>query len=74
MLVVNDLGLEQTVDFPTKGQNILDTFFTNQPSLINLCKPVPGIGDHTIVFTKYDVTINDWFPMQHTLTATSSVS
>jgi hypothetical protein len=49
---INDLGLEQTVDFPTRGQNILDTFFTNRPSLINLCKPVPGIGDHTIVFTK----------------------
>lgn len=49
---INDLGLEQAVDFPTRGQNILDTFFTNRPSLINLCKPVPGIGDHTIVFTK----------------------
>lgn len=44
------LGLEQLVDFPTRKDNILDIFCTNQPSLITKIKSIPGISDHNIVF------------------------
>jgi hypothetical protein len=37
-----DLGLIQSVNFPTRGQHLLDVFFTNRPSLINRCEPIPG--------------------------------
>ena len=45
------LARTQIVDFPTRGHNILDIHATNRPSLIVLCNPVPGIGDHEAVFT-----------------------
>jgi len=47
-----DLGLEQVVNFPTRGQNTLDIFLANGPSLISKCKPIPGISDHDIIFTE----------------------
>jgi len=47
-----DLGLEQVVNFPTRGQNTIDIFLTNRPSLISKCKPIPGISDHDIIFTE----------------------
>jgi len=37
---IEDYGLTQIVDFPTRGQNILDIFATNHPSLVTACKPV----------------------------------
>ena len=33
--MIQDLGAEQMVDFPTRKDNILDMFVTNQPSLVN---------------------------------------
>jgi len=30
--------------------NILDIFFTNRPSLVRKCYPLPGISDHEIIF------------------------
>ncbi|XP_052224149.1 uncharacterized protein LOC127839803 [Dreissena polymorpha] len=47
---VMDAGSEQMVDFPTRGNNTLDLFLTNRPSLIERCKPLPGISDHEAVF------------------------
>ena len=43
---IEDYGLTQMVDFPTRRQSILDIFITNHPSLVTDCKPVPGISDH----------------------------
>ena len=43
-------GFIQIVDFPSRGNNILDVFSTNRPSLINTCYPLPGISDHEIIF------------------------
>jgi len=40
------------LNFPTRGQNTLDIFLTNRPSLISKCKLIPGISDHDIVFTE----------------------
>ena len=42
-------GFTQIVDFPTRGNNILDIFCTNRPSLINVCCPLPGISDHEAI-------------------------
>ena len=48
--MLQNCGLEQSVTFPTRHQNILDLFLTNRPSLINRCSPIPGLSDHDAVF------------------------
>ena len=35
--------------------NTLDLFFTNRPSCINKCQPIPGISDHEIVHVDTDI-------------------
>lgn len=47
--MINQIGIEQIVDFPTRKDNILDLFCTNQPALITKIKTIPGISDHDIV-------------------------
>lgn len=47
--IIQELALEQVVDFPTHQENILDLVLTTHPSLVNKCKPLPGLGDHDIV-------------------------
>ena len=47
--VASDLGLEQMVDFPTRGDNTLDLIFTSHSSYQERCKPLPPIlaeSDH----------------------------
>ena len=51
--VTNDRSLTQIVDIPTRKENILDLFFTSNPSLINLMVTAPPLtqtADHDIVF------------------------
>ncbi len=43
------------VDFPTRGENTLDLFLTNRPSLINRCQGLPGISDHDVVFVDSNI-------------------
>ena len=43
-------GLEQIIDFPTRGDSILDIILTNRPSLINSCSSLPALSDHDVVF------------------------
>jgi len=43
-------GLEQTVTFPTRGDNTLDIIITNRPTLTNRCECAPGLSDHDIIF------------------------
>ena len=47
--LMDDYSLEQVVQEPTRGKNILDLCFTNQPSLVNKVNIVSGISDHDIV-------------------------
>ena len=54
---VLEFGFVQIVDFPTRGQNILDVFFTNHPSYEYTCQPLAGISDHEIVYTTSSVDI-----------------
>ncbi|XP_052690219.1 uncharacterized protein LOC128168147 [Crassostrea angulata] len=44
-----DCGVQQLVNTPTRGDKILDLFFTNNPSLVQRCKVIPGVGDHEAV-------------------------
>ena len=46
---LQEYGFTQIVKFPTRGNNTLDIFATNRPSLVGSCKPVPGISDHEAV-------------------------
>jgi hypothetical protein len=52
---ISNAGLEQQVNFPTRNEATLDLFFTNRPSLVEKCSPLPGIGDHDIVMVKTSV-------------------
>ena len=54
--VLANSGLEQVVDFPTRDNNLLDIFATNRPSLVESCKPIPGVSDHEIVHVSSDIS------------------
>ena len=47
-------GLEQVVRIPTRiamySQTLLDNFFTNNSTLLNCVKVIPGISDHDAVY------------------------
>ena len=42
--------------FPTRGDNTLDLFSTNRPSLVCWCSPLAGLGDHDLVYVESSVT------------------
>ena len=48
--VAEDSGLQQVVNAPTRGENTLDLFFTNNDTLVNRVATAPGIGDHDMVY------------------------
>ncbi len=60
----NDLGLTQSVDFPTREENTLDLFVTNRPSLVTKCMPLPGVSDHEMVLTLSDIRARRQKPVQ----------
>ena len=47
--LADDLGLTQTVNDPTRGDNILDLFFTNNINFISKTSVVSGVSDHQAV-------------------------
>ena len=47
--MAQDLGLNQIVDIPTLGPNMLDLFFTNQPLFMSKCQLIAGLGDHDVI-------------------------
>ena len=51
--LVEDIGLQQMVDFPTINNATMD--LTNRPSLINLPRPIAGLSDHKPLFIDIDV-------------------
>ena len=44
--------LEQMVTSPKRGQNILNLFFTTNPTLVNKTSILPGLSDHDIVLVE----------------------
>ena len=49
---MQEYGFSQTVNFPTRKNNILDIIITNRPSLITFCSMIPGISNHEAVCNK----------------------
>jgi len=39
----------------TRGNNLLDLYFTNNPTLVKSSKSIPGISDHDMVITDSDI-------------------
>ncbi|XP_072024987.1 uncharacterized protein [Amphiura filiformis] len=62
--LMTSTGLEQMVDFPTRGDNTLDIILTNRPSLTNTCASLPGLSDHDLVFMDANVRANRRKPVQ----------
>jgi len=55
---LNNNGLLQMVNSPTRGNNILDIFITNRPATMQSCETIGGISDHEAVLTKSFININ----------------
>ena len=54
--MLQNCGMEQIVQFPTRGENTLDIFATNRPGLINRCTPIPGLSDHDAIIIESSAT------------------
>ena len=52
-----DLGLSQTVDRPTRGNNILDIFLTSHLDLHQNSQVIPGVSDHEAVLIENKLSI-----------------
>ncbi|XP_065911045.1 uncharacterized protein [Dysidea avara] len=50
--LAHDFMLEQTVNLPTRGNNILDLCFTTHPDYIHQCITVSGFSDHETVIVE----------------------
>ena len=55
MDTINDIGWDQMVMEPTKGENTLDLFLTNHPNLIPRTETLPGIADHDAVYMEIEI-------------------
>ena len=53
--VISGAGLQQMQREPTRGQNLLDLFCCNKPSLVKACIFIPGILNHSIVLVDCDL-------------------
>ncbi|XP_060567389.1 uncharacterized protein LOC132726133 [Ruditapes philippinarum] len=67
LLLEPELGFTQIVDFPTRGDNILDLFLTNRPQLVNRCTTTQGISDHHAIFVDTNMCATRIKPTKHTL-------
>ena len=65
LTLVEDIDLQQMVDFPTRNNATLDLFLTNRPSLINRLKSIPAISDHEALFIDSDVQAKLRRPTSH---------
>ena len=52
-----ECAFTQVVVFPTRQTNILDLFFTNRPSIVQTCNPLPGISDHDITLVNMNLEV-----------------
>ncbi|XP_071959873.1 uncharacterized protein [Antedon mediterranea] len=50
--ILCDNGLTQVVREATRGKNILDLIATNRPTFVRRTQVLPGISDHSIVYTE----------------------
>ena len=52
--MLDDNGLVQLIEEPTRGPNTLDFVVTNNPSHFTRPQVIPGLSDHDIVFSEID--------------------
>ena len=55
--MLNDNGLAQMVEEPTRGENTLDLVISNNPSCMTRVHTLPGISGHGIAFAEVDMKI-----------------
>ena len=55
--ILDDNGITQIVEEPTRLDNTLDLILTNRPNQINRTQVIPGISDHEAVFTEFNVKL-----------------
>jgi hypothetical protein len=55
MDVLNNNALTQLVEEPTRQQNTLDLILTNHPGKVIRTDTIPGISNHDIVYTEFDL-------------------
>ena len=53
--------MTQTVSLPTRDSNILDLFFTTNPTLVKRVSNLPGISDHDIVQIQVNTSAKNLF-------------
>ena len=59
--VINDSNLAYTVSLPTRDSNILDLFFTTNPTFVQRVSILPGISDHDIVQIQVNTSAKNLF-------------
>jgi len=64
--VLNDSNLIQTVSRPTRDSNILDLFFTTNPTLVQRVSILPGISIMTL-FKSKSIPLQKFFFRNHGL-------
>ena len=62
---IADAGLEQLVNFPTRGDRTLDGILTNRPTLTIRCEGLPALSDHDLVFTEVNIQAHRRKPIRH---------
>ena len=62
---LNDMGLQQVNERPTRGSNILDIFLTNRPNLVSRCTTIPPLSDHDIVLVDSKTKATRIKPVSH---------
>ncbi|XP_062575423.1 uncharacterized protein LOC134237333 [Saccostrea cucullata] len=69
MQMTADLNLQQVVDIPTRGENILDLLLTSHPGQLSRCKTIPPLGnsDHDVVLLDFTTHISRPRPKRRTI-------
>ena len=52
---IENCGMQQMVELPTRNNKTLDILLTNRPSLVTNCSVQPGVSDHDIVMLSADI-------------------
>ena len=53
--ILNEFNLVQMVEKPTRLNNILDLFLTNNPTLVNKVTTLPGLSEHDAVYIDVNI-------------------
>ena len=55
--ILEDAGLVQIVDQPTRGENCLDIVLTNVPDLVPRVEILPPLSDHDVVYFEFQTKV-----------------